>query len=108
MDSRDTKSDHLGPSMDHAQPCNSFTFCRLGIHHLHFTFSRPFQRLGYPGTMIRTRGPPWTLMDQQLDSKMEPVRLILGDPCPKMSLQGRFKVPIGEIFLDRPLDNRKI
>ena len=80
----------LGPSMDRAWvhcpiigPYNSLTFRRLGIHHLPFTISRPFSRLVTTFSItwyyIVNQGTP---MAPQMDTKMDPARLILR-PLPK-------------------------
>ena len=49
------------------------------------------------------QGTPWTLKDHQMDPKMDPIRLNLGDPCPKKTLQGPYKVHI----INRPLHSGK-
>ena len=49
-----------------------------------------------------------TLMDPLIDPKMDPLRLILGDPCPKKALQGPSRVPPRSKFIKfyyRPQDN---
>ena len=33
-----------------------------------------------------------------MDPQMDPVRLILGDPCPKKASQSPFKVQVGQLF----------
>ena len=79
-------------------PHNFLTFCRLGVHPLHYTFSRPFERL------VTTFWISWYYNMNQgtlLDHQMDPARLNIGDPCQGKSLQGPFKVHI-DIFLDRP------
>ena len=56
-----------------------------------FTFSKKIYSLkplnimehvyGHCRTSPRFREPSWTFMDPQLDPKIDPARLILGDPC---------------------------
>ena len=36
--------------------------------------------LGYCGTLSGLKGPSWTLMDPQMDPKLDPARLISGHP----------------------------
>ena len=56
-----------------------------------FTFSRKLHSLnplnimehvyGHCCTSPRFREPSWTFMEPQMETKMDPARLILGDPC---------------------------
>ena len=47
-------------------------------------------------------------MDPQLDPKIDPARLILGDPCRSMAIQGPSKVQIDQFFIDlKPMDKLK-
>ena len=43
---------------------------------------------------------PMTLMDPQMDPKIDPARLIFGDPCPKKARQDPSKVNIGQFLID--------
>ena len=47
---------------------------------------------GHCCTSPRLREPSETFMDPQMDSKINPVRLILEDPCRLKALQGPSKV----------------
>ena len=57
---------------------------------------------GHFCTSPRLREPSWTFMDPQLDPKIDPARLILGDPCRLKALQGPSKVQIDQFFFIDP------
>ena len=100
-DSRDTKADPTGPqpsicpSMDPIEPLKLTLNCLRNCHHLsgcfyyfHIVHSpAPLNVLGHfighCDTIGSLRGPSWTSLDLQIDPRMDPVRLILGDPCQK-------------------------
>ena len=59
---------------------------------------------GHWCTSPRFREPSWTFMDPQMDPKIDPARLILGDPYLSKALHGPSKVQIDPFFY-RPQDN---
>ena len=54
---------------------------------------------GHCCTSPRFREPSWNFLDPQMDPKIDPARLILGDPCKEKTLQGPFNVHIDQFFL---------
>ena len=48
---------------------------------------------------LREPSPSGTFMDPQMDSKFDPARLILKDPCQVKALQGPSKVQIDQFLL---------
>ena len=68
------------------------------------TFSKPSEYhgrvYGHCWSSPRIREPSWTFIDPEMDPKVDPARLILGDPCRLKVLQGPSKVQSDPFFID--------
>ena len=62
-------------------PCDFRDSARLCLPFLKYTFFEPSEHHGTRLWSPRFREPSWTFMDPQMDPKIDPARLILGDPC---------------------------